>query len=145
VAGDGERRRGWEPEARVRVDRLYSYKYTPCVSKDEPLPIVFYKASGGDEPVRDWLLSLPGDVRKEIGGDIRNVQDGWPLGKPYVDGFGDGLYEVRTSHRGQQYRVYFVILEETMVLLHGFQKKTQKTPAAAIKLARRRQKEVTSS
>jgi phage-related protein len=35
--------------------------------------------------------------------------------------------------------------EETMVLLHGFQKKTQKTPAAAIKLARRRQKEVTSS
>jgi phage-related protein len=127
------------------VDRLYFYEYSHYVSKDEPLPIVFYKASGGDEPVRDWLLSLPGDVRKEIGGDIRNVQDGWPLGKPYVDGFGDGLYEVRTSHRGQQYRVYFVILEETMVLLHGFQKKTQKTPAAAIKLARRRQKEVTSS
>jgi hypothetical protein len=58
------------------------------VSKDEPLPIVFYKTSGGDEPVRNWLLSLPGDVRREIGGDVRNVQDGWPLGKPYVDGFG---------------------------------------------------------
>ena len=85
------------------------------MSKDEPLPIVFYRTSGGDEPVRDWLLSLTADVRKEIGGDIRNVQDGWPMGKP-----------------------------ETMVLLHGFQKKTQKTPAAEIKLARRRQKEVTS-
>src|ERR1019366_6413823 len=111
--------------ARIAVDRLYWYKYTPCVSKDEPLPIVFYKTSGGDEPVRNWLLSLPGDVRKEIGGDVRNVQDGWPLGKPYVDGFGGGLYEVRTSYRGQQYRVLFVILEETMILLHGFQKKTQ--------------------
>jgi phage-related protein len=127
------------------VDRLYSYQYSIRVSKDEPLPIVFYRTSGGDEPVRDWLLSLPADARKEIGGDIRNVQDGWPLGKPYVDGFGSGLYEVRTSHRGQQYRVFFTILEETMVLLHGFQKKTQKTPAAEIKLARRRQKEVMSS
>jgi len=115
------------------------------VSKDESLPIVFYRTSGSDEPVRDWLLSIPADVRKEIGGDIRNVQDGWPLGKPYVDGFGGGLYEVRTSYRGQQYRVLFVILEETMILLHGFQKKTQKTPAAEIKLARRRQKEVMSS
>ena len=70
----------------VVVDRLYFYEYSLCVSKDEPLPIVFYKTSGGDEPVRDWLLSLASDVRKEIGGDIRNVQDGWPLGKPFVGG-----------------------------------------------------------
>ena len=56
------------------VDRLYYYKYSPYVSKDEPLPIVFYRTSGGDEPVRDWLLSLTADVRKEIGGDIRNAE-----------------------------------------------------------------------
>ena len=127
------------------VDRMYWNKYTLSVAKTTPLPIAFYRTSGNDEPVRAWLLSLPTEVRKEIGGDIRNVQDGWPLGKPYVDGFGDGLYEVRTSHRGQQYQVFFIIVEETMVLLHGFQKKTQKTPAAEIKLARRRQKEVTSA
>jgi len=41
--------------------------------------------------------------------------------------------------------VFFIIVEGTMVLLHGFQKKTQKTPVAEIDLARRRQKEVTSS
>jgi phage-related protein len=90
----------------------------------------FYRTPNGSEPVRDWLLSLPAEVRKEIGGDIRNVQQGWTLGKPYVDGFGHGLYEVRTSQRGDQFRVFFVIIEGTMVLLHGFQKKTQKTPAA---------------
>ncbi len=106
------------------------------------LPIGFYRTPGGTEPARDWLLSLPAEVRKEIGGDIRNVQHGWPLGKPYVDGFGDGLYEVRTSHRGDQFRVLFIIVGGTMVLLHGFQKKTQKTPVAEIELARRRQKEV---
>jgi phage-related protein len=108
------------------------------------LPIDFYRTPSGTEPVRDWLLSLPAEVRKEIGGDIRNVQQGWPLGKPYVDGFGDGLYEVRTSCKSDQYRVLFFIIEGTMVLLHGFQKKTQKTPAAQIDLARRRQKEVTT-
>jgi phage-related protein len=46
---------------------------------------------------------------------------------------------------GQQYRAFFILLEGTTVLLHGFKKKTQKTPAAEIKLARRCQKEVTSS
>jgi phage-related protein len=94
------------------------------------LPIDFYRTPTGTEPVRESLLALPAEVRKDIGGDIRNVQQGWPLGKPYVDGFGHGLYEVRTSQRGDQFRVFFVIIEGTMVLLHGFQKKTQKTPAA---------------
>jgi len=114
------------------------------MSRAVGLPIGFYRTSTGGEPVREWLLSLPTDIRKEIGGDIRNVQEGWPLGKPYVDGFGDGLYEVRTSHRGDQFRVLFFIIEGTMVLLHGFQKKTPQTPVAAIVLARRRQKEVTT-
>ena len=67
------------------------------MSREAPLPIAFYRTSGGEEPVKDWLMSLPAEVRKEIGGDIRSVQTGWPLGKPYVDGFGSGLYEVRTS------------------------------------------------
>jgi phage-related protein len=40
--------------------------------------------------------------------------------------------------------VLFFIIEGTMVLRHGFQKKTQKTPAAHIDLAGRRQKEVTT-
>jgi phage-related protein len=115
------------------------------MAKEAPVPIAFYKTPGGTEPVREWLISLPAEARKEVGADIRSIQNGWPLGKPYVDGFGGGLYEARTSHGGQPYRVLFIILEGTMVLLHGFQKKTQKTPAAEIGLARRRQKEVTSS
>ena len=89
-------------------------------------------------------MALPKTVRNEIGGDIRNVQDAWPLGKPYVDGLGAGLFEVRTTFERQQYRVLFCIVPRTMVLLHGFQKKTTKTPAALIALARRRMKEVES-
>lgn len=75
-----------------------------------------------------------------MGSDILQVQQGWPLGKPLVDGFGTGLFEVRTSVDGNIYRVLFCLDGETMVLLHGFQKKTQKTPKKDLALARRRMK-----
>jgi phage-related protein len=105
--------------------------------------------------VRDWLLSLPKEVRREIGADIQRVQWQWPLGKPLVDGFGGGLYEVRTSYEGQQYRTLFYVEGDavvlvhgesrrgSMVLVHGIHKKMQKTPAAAIALARKRMREET--
>jgi phage-related protein len=57
-----------------------------------------------------------------------------------VDGFGSGLYEVRTSVDDDIYRVFFCNIQRTMVLLHGFMKKTQQTPKADLDLARKRQK-----
>jgi phage-related protein len=39
--------------------------------------------------------------------------------------------------------VIFCIVGGEMVLLHGFEKKTQKTPAHDIELARKRQREIT--
>jgi phage-related protein len=96
----------------------------------------------GREPVREWLRGLSPDERKEIGSDIRRVQWRWPIGKPLVDGFGRGLYEVRTTHRGGSYRVLFCIQGGTMVLLHGFKKKTPATPVGDLALARDRQRDV---
>lgn len=43
------------------------------------------------------------------------------MGKPLVDGFGAGLFEVRTNLKGNLYRVLFYLDGATMVLLHGFQ------------------------
>ena len=105
-----------------------------------PLGLLFWRSESGNEPVRDWLRNLPAEVTKAIGDDIRYVQWSWPLGKPFVDGFGDALSEVRTKHDRNQYRVLFTIENDTMILLHGFLKKTKKTPPADIALARRRQK-----
>jgi phage-related protein len=82
------------------------------------------------------------EVRKEIGSDIQQVQWLWPVGKPLVDGFGRGLFEVRTGLDGDIYRVLFCIDESTMVLLHGFKKKSQRTPKPDLDLAKKRQKEV---
>lgn len=119
------------------------------------LRVRFYRTPTGARPVRDWLLSLPKEVRREIGADIQRVQWQWPLGKPLVDGFGGGLYEVRTSYDGEQYRTLFYVEGDavvlvhgesrrgSMVLVHGIHKKTPKTPAAAIALARKRKREGT--
>ena len=92
--------------------------------------------------MRAWLRELDPDVRRELGSDILKVQWRWPISKPLVGAFGDGLYEVRTSVAGNIYRVFFTIAGSSMVLLHGFMKKTQKTPAAEISVARRRKKEI---
>jgi hypothetical protein len=38
--------------------------------------------------VREWLKALPVGERKQVGGDIKAVQYGWPLGLPLVDALG---------------------------------------------------------
>lgn len=96
----------------------------------------------GAEPVREWLRGQKKDVRVAIGSDIKAVQWRWPISKPLVGAFGGGLYEVRTKLDDNIYRVFFCIRGSVMVLLHGFVKKSQKTPKRELDLARRRLKEV---
>ena len=65
----------------------------------------------------------------------------WPIGMPLVRSLGGGIWEVRSSlPRGRIARVLFCVERECMVLLHGFMKKTQKTPARDIDLAIERMK-----
>jgi len=59
-----------------------------------------------------------------------------------VDSFGGGLYEVRSSINGRAFRVFFCVHDGAMVLLHGIEKKTQKTPKQALEIARKRMKEI---
>ena len=124
---------------------MYFFWYTPEVSgsgirKEPKLDCRFYRTAFGAEPVRAWLKSLDPEVRREIGSDIQHVQWTWPVGMPLVDGFGRGLFEVRTNVNGNIYRVLFCLDGSTMVLLHAFAKKSQKTPKPDLDLARRRQK-----
>ena len=109
------------------------------------LPAVFYSTAGGNEPVREWLKTLDAAERKIVGQGIAIAEFGWPVGMPVCRSMGDGLYEIRSdlaSHRIA--RVIFCVAEQHMVLLHGFIKKTPKTPQSDLGLARKRKKEVTS-
>jgi phage-related protein len=75
--------------------------------------------------------------------DIRMVEFGWPVGMPLCRSMGDGLFEVRSTISGKRIvRILFSIHEGTMVLLHGFVKKTGKTPAGDLAIALKRKREV---
>jgi len=109
------------------------------------LPAAFYRTGGGREPVREWLKGLDDADRRTVGHDIATAEFGWPVGMPVCRSLGKGLYEIRSeiSH-GRIARVIFCVADEQMVLLHGFIKKTQKTPKPDLDLALKRKKEVTS-
>jgi phage-related protein len=113
--------------------------------RKQKLQIVFYATANEREPVREWLKSLDKPDRIAIGTDILAVQMGWPLGLPLCDSLGNGLWEVRSKLPGRRIaRVIFAFDAGAIVLLNGFMKKTQKTPANEIDLAVKRLKEVSS-
>jgi phage-related protein len=112
-----------------------------CVRR---LPAAFYQLPSGREPVCDWLRALSNEDRKIVGEDIKYVEFSWPIGMPLCRAMGKGPWEVRSNlTSGRIARVLFCIHEGTMVLLHGFIKKTQKTPDADLELAMKRKKEIT--
>jgi phage-related protein len=105
------------------------------------LEVVFFRSDSGHEPVRDWLKKLDRDDRKVIGEDIKVVQFRWPLGMPLVRKMEADLWEVRIHlTAGQIARVFFTVRESQMVLLHGFVKKSQKTPERELETARIRKR-----
>jgi len=103
------------------------------------VPAIFFRTEAGGEPVRDWLKELSSGDRKRIGEDIKTVEFGWPIGMPVCRSLGDGIYEVRAGlAQNRIARVLFYIDKNgRMVLLHGFIKKTRKTPDEDLDLARR--------
>jgi phage-related protein len=105
------------------------------------IEVLFFRTGTGAEPVREWLKELSRADRGAIGRDIRIVELGWPIGMPVCRALGDGLYEVRTTLIDRIARVLFTIDGSRMVLLHGFIKKSRKTPQQELDLARRRKKE----
>ena len=105
------------------------------------LPARFYRNTNGREPVREWLKALPVVDRKILGEDIKDVEFAWPIGLPLVRPLGSGLWEVRSSlTQGRIARVLFCVSLGSMILLHAFIKKSQKTPSQDIELALKRMK-----
>jgi phage-related protein len=108
------------------------------------IPVRFYRTQAGTEPVLEWLRGLDRADRRVIGLDLMRVQFGWPIGMPLVRSLKDGLWEVRSSLPSQRIaRLILCFHEGTLIVLHGFIKKTRKTPTEDLALARRRMKEVT--
>ena len=116
----------------INIDTMHHMK--------QVLDVRFFRTDAGAEPVREWLKDLPAIDRKTVGEDIKTVQFGWPLGMPLVDHLGGDIWEVRIRLGNRIARILFAVDGQTMVLLHGFIKKQQKTPGPELDLAKDRLK-----
>lgn len=112
------------------------------VARPAKIAVVFYRTPAGTEVIREWLRSLDAADRGAIGQDLMRVQYRWPVGMPLCRSLGDGLWEVRIDLPGKRIaRMIFSAQGGRLLMLHGFIKKTQKTPADDLALAHRRNRE----
>lgn len=105
---------------------------------DRPIPVVFFRLDSGHEPVREWLKGMNRTNRKSVGEDIMTLQFGWSVGMPLARKVDDGLWEIRSHVSSGIARTFFTIFKRKIVLLHGFIKKSQKTPSNELATAKRR-------
>ena len=108
------------------------------MSDSRPLSVIFFRTEAGNEPVREWLKKLPASERAAIGEDLKTLQFRWPLGMPLVRSLGGGLWELRSNLPTRIARCLFYVQRSRIVVLHGFIKKTQKTPPEDKALALKR-------
>jgi phage-related protein len=65
------------------------------------------------------------------------------LGMPHTRAMGDGLFELRLKAAEGIARVFYcTLVGKRVVMLHHFTKKTDKTPAKELNVARMRKKEI---
>jgi phage-related protein len=110
--------------------------------RSQKIPVVFYRTPAGTEVVRIWLRGLEESDRNIIGQDLMRVQHRWPVGMPLCRALRDGLWEVRSDLTSNRIaRVLFSVQQGELLVLHGFIKKSQKTPNEDLTLALRRKRE----
>ncbi len=83
------------------------------------------------------IKSFPHEAKREVGYQLDKVQNGLsPNDWKPMKNVGAGVNEIRVKDAGGIYRVIYVAkFEETIYVLHAFQKKTQKTSKADIEIA----------
>ncbi|MBR3630670.1 MAG: type II toxin-antitoxin system RelE/ParE family toxin [Oscillospiraceae bacterium] len=104
--------------------------------------IIFYEDANGNSPVYEYLLSLARTGGKESRIRLHKAQDyinvlktyGKTAGEPYMKHLDGDIWELRPTSD----RILFAgIVNDSFVLLHQFQKKTQKTPSREIEKAKK--------
>lgn len=100
--------------------------------------VIAFESSRGERYVEEFIKSLESAARTKITHEIDLLaKHGSFLGMPYSKQITSELYELRI--RGQEeVRIIYGFVGRKIYLLHGFKKKTQKTPQKEINTAAKR-------
>jgi phage-related protein len=104
--------------------------------------VIFYREEDGTVPLVDWLDDLPAKAQDKCLARLARLEElGHELRRPEADFLRDGIYELRVSLRGLQYRMlYFFHGNIAAVVSHGLVKE-QKVPPKDIDRAVERKKQ----
>lgn len=99
--------------------------------------VLFYKTESGQIPVKEFLDTLPNNLKSKAIRDIQVLANkGNKIREPYSKNIGNGIFELRTIQSGNTTRIfYFFFVEKKIVLTNGLLKKSQKTPKNVIEMA----------
>jgi phage-related protein len=100
--------------------------------------IIFYECENGRIPVQEFINSLSRQQRAKAIHEIEILEQfGTELKMPHAKHIDGKLWELRIKAGNDISRIfYFIHTGNHIILLHGFIKKTQKTPAAEISKAK---------
>ena len=101
--------------------------------------VEFYEKSNGEQPAKEFLLSLDKKMRAKMADTISILQDnGYELREPYSKHLSEGIFELRAKFGSDITRVlYFFYVDRHILLTNGVVKKTQKTPSGEIEKAKK--------
>jgi phage-related protein len=109
--------------------------------RTQRMPAVFFRTESGADPLLDWLRELPREERRALGEDLARLQWRWPVGMPLARPLGGGLHELRCVLPTRRIaRLLFFVVAGEIVLLHGFIKKSRKTPQEDLEMAQQRRR-----
>ncbi len=102
--------------------------------------VVFYIDRRGKSPVEDYILSLDPKTGGRLTALIANLRaSGGKLEFPKARHLEGKLWELRQeTHTGIYRIVYFTYTGKRIIILHAFQKKTERTDESDLDTARRR-------
>jgi protein of hypothetical function DUF891 len=112
------------------MDEVVTMKFT----------VEFYEKENGEIPVINFIDSLEPKMGAKVLSLIEILEEkGNQLRLPYSECLEDGIFELRCKFGSDITRtLYFFYEGANIILTNGFVKKTQKTPAQEIKLAKLR-------
>lgn len=99
----------------------------------------FYTLENGTKPAERFISDLEPKMRSKAIGSLKILRErGNTLREPFSKPIGNGIFELRIKFASDITRIfYFFYVGEKIIITNGFIKKTAKTPAVEIDLARK--------
>lgn len=97
----------------------------------------FYSKENGEEPVENYLDSLPAKHAAKVLHSMELLEEFGPfIGAPHVENIRENIRCLRVKQGSNIFRIFFFTwVDQKLIMLHGFTKKTPKTPTDEIRRA----------